>query len=75
MIKNTQGLIVVMADTSYSDMKASDNRGKAVSEVIVQDTDSLSVHGVTNDEAMVKYVVNLRSMLSGKVRTYVNDAG
>jgi hypothetical protein len=27
------GLLVVMADTSYSDMKAPDNRGRAVSEV------------------------------------------
>lgn len=31
------GLLVVMADTSYSDMKAADNRGRAVSEVQLLD--------------------------------------
>jgi hypothetical protein len=31
------GLMVVMADTSYSDMKAADNRGRAVSEVQLLD--------------------------------------
>jgi hypothetical protein len=31
------GLVVVMADTSYSDMKAPDNRGRAVSEVLLLD--------------------------------------
>ena len=34
-------LLVVMADTSYSDVRAADNRGKAVSEVPLRDGSSL----------------------------------
>jgi len=43
------GLMVVMADTSYSDMKAADNRGRAVSEVQLLDNGQVRVHGQLSD--------------------------
>jgi hypothetical protein len=36
------GVVVVMADTSFSDMKAADNRGRAVSEVLLLDDGQVS---------------------------------
>ena len=40
---------VLMADTSYSNMKAADNRGDAVAEVAVLRDGSTHVHGVLED--------------------------
>jgi len=43
------GITVVMADTSFSDMAAADNRGGAVAEVQVRSGDVVRVHGVLQD--------------------------
>jgi len=49
------GLVVVMADTSYSDMKAPDNRGRAVSEVLLLDNGQMHVHGRLPDLRELRY--------------------
>jgi len=51
------GLLVVMADTSYSDMKAPDNRGRAVSEVQLFDDGQVRVHGVLPDGRQLGYTL------------------
>eukprot|EP00964_Phaeocystis_antarctica_P007828 scaffold4206_cov48-Phaeocystis_antarctica.AAC.1 len=43
------GMTVVMADTSFSDMTAADNRGGAVAEVQIRSGDMVRVHGVLQD--------------------------
>lgn len=43
------GLLVVMADTSYSDIKSKDCRGRAVSEVQLLDDGQVHVQGVLPD--------------------------
>ena len=48
---------VIMADTSYSNMKAPDNRGGAVSEVRVHNDGSTRVRGVLEDGTAVDYSV------------------
>ena len=47
---NGSSVVCIMADTSYSDMSAQDNRGQAVTEVIAHvgiDDNKVRVHGVT----------------------------
>jgi len=51
------GLMVVMADTSYSDMKAADCRGRAVSEVQLLDDGKVRVHGVLPDGKQLCYAL------------------
>jgi len=51
------GLVVVMADTSFSDMKAADNRGSAVSEVQLLDNGEVRVHGVLPDRRELCYTL------------------
>jgi len=51
------GLVVVMADTSYSDMKAADNRGRAVSEVLLLDDGKVRVHGELPDGRGLCYML------------------
>ena len=46
---------VITADTSYSDMKAPDNRGAAVSEVLLLGTGAAVVHGVLADGRAIEY--------------------
>ena len=46
---------VIMADTSFSDMAAADNRGAAVSEVAVLSTGRVHVRGVLQDAREVDY--------------------
>lgn len=50
-------LEIVMADTSYSDMRTEDNRGKAVSEVLLLRDGSARVHGRLPDEARLDYTL------------------
>jgi len=45
----TSGLLMVMADTSYSDMSSPDNRGAAISEVQFLEDGSVRVSGVLQD--------------------------
>eukprot|EP01052_Picozoa_sp_SAG31_P007328 SAG31_NODE_349_length_17243_cov_7.408248_3_plen_487_part_00 len=59
-------VLCVMADTSYSDMNAPDNRGQAVTEVILHVGDgdqpsSIHVHGVTESGLALEYVLNTNS--------------
>lgn len=48
-------LEIVMADTSYSDMRAEDNRGRAVSEVQLLPDGSARVHGRLPDGGRIDY--------------------
>ena len=48
-------LEVVMADTSYSNMKEPDNRGAAVSDVVLRPDGSARVHGRLHDGVRVEY--------------------
>lgn len=49
---------VVMADTSYSDMEASDNRGRAVSDVQLLRNGSVHVKGRLADASEIDYVLS-----------------
>ena len=49
------GLEVVMADTSYSDMQAADNRGRAVSDVRLKAGGQMEVGGCLHDGAAIHY--------------------
>eukprot|EP00051_Salpingoeca_urceolata_P002000 m.46015 g.46015 ORF g.46015 m.46015 type:complete len:681 (+) comp11823_c0_seq3:72-2114(+) len=60
----TRGLLVVMADTSYSDMKAEDNRGFAVSDVTVLDRDSTKVQGVIETQEKISYTLSLENLFA-----------
>jgi len=51
-------LEVIDADTSYSDITAKDNRGKAVSEVLIKGKD-VFVEGVISSGASIKYQISL----------------
>jgi len=52
----TCGVELIMADTSYSDMSADDNRGVAVSEVIVDKTGNQAhVHGIIQTGEHIEY--------------------
>lgn len=59
--KGTDGVVeVIMADTSYSDMSAKDNRGQAVSEVTVDSTgNEVHVHGVIQTGEQIEYCLKL----------------
>ncbi|KAL1526378.1 hypothetical protein AB1Y20_015091 [Prymnesium parvum] len=67
---------VVMADTSYSDMSATDYRGAAVSEVQVLSSGEVHVHGVLEDARQLSYtlgatpspadLVGLQELVGGK---------
>lgn len=46
---------VIMADTSYSDMRAPDFRGEAVSEVQILPDGSVKVHGRLQDRRSISY--------------------
>ena len=46
---------VVMCDTSYSDTRAPDNRGGAASEVVVESSGRVLVHGVLENGHRIKY--------------------
>lgn len=73
VMKSLPGLMVITADTSYSNMKASDNRGEAVSEVIVLPAGRTKVHGVTHDRTPINYTLSMDSMSSGKGDDLVGD--
>ena len=49
------GLLVVAADTSFSDMSASDKRGVAVSEVQFLEDGGVRVMGVLQDERIISF--------------------
>ena len=58
----TEGVTVVMTDTSYSEMGhksewGEDNRGEAVSEVLVYQDGRVEVHGVRSSGQEVEYVL------------------
>ena len=60
IIKNGEGaeqVLVVMGDTSYSDMKSKDNRGQAVSAVSLSADGAISVRGKTQDGSAISYQV------------------
>ncbi|POM68904.1 Hypothetical protein PHPALM_14871 [Phytophthora palmivora] len=46
---------VIMCDTSYSDARASDNRGSAASEVVVERSGRVLVNGVLEDGRRIQY--------------------
>ncbi|TDH73044.1 hypothetical protein CCR75_000013 [Bremia lactucae] len=46
---------VIMCDTSYSDIRAPDNRGSAASEIVVDATGRVSISGVLEDGRHIKY--------------------
>ncbi|RQM17224.1 hypothetical protein DD237_001842 [Peronospora effusa] len=46
---------VVMCDTSYSDVRAPDNRGGAASEVVVEPSGRVRVNGVLENSHCIKY--------------------
>jgi hypothetical protein len=46
-----------MADTSYSDMNAADNRGKAVSTVDLHNGGTVTVSGVLHDGKTIRYTL------------------
>lgn len=59
---------VIMADTSYSDMKAEDNRGAAASEIVVVDVAThhgtiVRVHGVLDNERCIRYTLDESSLV------------
>lgn len=49
---------VVMCDTSYSDMSTEDNRGSAVSELILHPDGHIEVHGVLQDGRPIAYTTD-----------------
>lgn len=49
---------VVMCDTSYSDMSAEDNRGSAVSELILHPDGQIEVHGVLQNGRLIAYTTD-----------------
>ena len=51
-------LEVIMADTSYSDMTAADNRGIAVAEVALRADATIDVHGVLRDGQALEYTLS-----------------
>jgi len=51
-------LEVIDADTSYSDMTAKDNRGKAASSVVIKGKD-VSVNGILPNEDKIDYTISL----------------
>eukprot|EP00966_Prymnesium_polylepis_P267254 6173728-Prymnesium_polylepis.1 len=51
----SDGMLVVMADTSFSDMSAADNRGSAVSEVQLLDDGAVRVGGTLHDGREIVY--------------------
>jgi len=51
-------LEIIMADTSYSDMKAADNRGAAVVEVELRPDGGAYVHGVLHDGTAFEYALS-----------------
>ena len=57
-----QTVVCIMADTSYSDMSAPDNRGRAVSEVVahigVEGSRQVRVHGCTETGQRLEYVLS-----------------
>ncbi|GMF12160.1 unnamed protein product [Phytophthora lilii] len=48
---------VIMCDTSYSDMRAPDNRGNAASEVVLEPSGRVFVNGVLEDDRRISYDV------------------
>jgi hypothetical protein len=68
------GLVVVMADTSFSDMKAADNRGSAVSEVQLLDNgevrafDALTAPIHTRDEKSAPQTMGAVPILTPQTR-------
>ena len=46
IMKTPEGITFIIADTSYSDMSSPDNRGAAVSELVIDPTGSTYIHGV-----------------------------
>ena len=56
VINNNSKVQILTADTSYSNMKAPDNRGAAVSEILIHEADqTIEVHGILKDEQMIAY--------------------
>ena len=53
----SSGLLMVMADTSFSDMSAPDNRGTAVSEVQFLEDGSVRVRGSLHDQRTFDYAL------------------
>ncbi|KAF1329173.1 hypothetical protein FI667_g6137, partial [Globisporangium splendens] len=49
---------VVMCDTSYSDMKVSDNRGRAASEVILDPNGRVHIHGVLENGRPIAFATD-----------------
>jgi len=50
---------IIMADTSYSNMKAADNRGDAVSEVLLLPDGEVRVHGRLEDGTPLDYTLGV----------------
>ncbi|KAG1707456.1 hypothetical protein DVH05_026654 [Phytophthora capsici] len=46
---------VIMCDTSYSDARAPDNRGRAASELVVQPSGRVLVNGILEDGRCIQY--------------------
>jgi len=55
LVIRTQAQRVITADTSYSDMAQPDNRGCAVSEVVLHADGHAHVHGVLKDGRAIEY--------------------
>jgi len=70
----TGGLQVVMADTSYSDMRTPDNRGSAVSTVDVRADDTVHVAGVLHDGTEIDYMVHSESAGTNELLGYLEPA-
>ena len=59
IIQDSEGIQVVMADSSYSNMKEPDNRGLAVNEILLHEVDqSLEVNGLLKDERAISFTLN-----------------
>jgi hypothetical protein len=60
VIRATLGFELVCADTSFSDSSATDNRGVAVSEVLIRggpSTNQVQVHGTLADGMQIHYTL------------------
>ena len=68
----TDKLQVLLADTSYSDMSKHDNRGDAVSEILLNEDDqSVFVHGVLKDNREIQYYLDCPGKFSNLGDSYV----
>jgi len=58
-VMKNQHFEIIAADTSYSDMKEKDNRGCAVSELLISG-DKSYVHGITAEKAEIEFTLSLK---------------